>query len=278
MSVPPLYMTESSFQIRFVMVLAIRSLLKQCGPILFRLPSKTQAPNSLRMPLVHVAVGHGVAPWWFQVECDGRMCTTPIAVRGYFGGSYSIWGPCWKGSVVACHCNYTVLVSAVQFRSCRPCNMSCICCTVCLLFYILWRPVLISSWVCAYCGHQNDCADHLLLNCLPSFLAKMTEAHPLPCPIPSGVRRTWISSCQGEQSIQRAAYWPHSPHISELTLLVSPVKWCDRRGMGRDHLHTLRPYTGGGGNQTLPKPISYLLCSYQLECLSIQYLYPWVSY
>ena len=97
MSVPPLYMTESSFQIRFVMVLAIRSLLKQCGPVVFRLPSKTRAPNSLRMPLVHVAVGHGVAPRWFQVECDGRMCTIPHCCQGLFWKQLQYMRPMLEG-------------------------------------------------------------------------------------------------------------------------------------------------------------------------------------
>ena len=135
--------------------------------------------------------GAWCGPKWFQVKWDGRMGAIPIAVKELIPVilAAAMWGPCWKGSVVTCYCDKVVAVSAVQFCSCRQQHiMHLLRC----LFFIEARCDF--QLICVHIpGHQNDCADDLSRNCLPSFIAKVTEAHPLPSPVPPTLLELLVS-------------------------------------------------------------------------------------
>eukprot|EP00731_Ephydatia_muelleri_P033087 Em0025g43a len=126
--------------------------------------------------------GAWCGPKWFQVKWGSRMSAIPIAVKELIPIilAAAIWGQCWKGLVVTCHCDNVVAVSAVQFRSCRQQHiMHLLRC----LFFVEARFDF--QLRCVHIpGYQNDCADDLSRNHLPSFFAKVTGAHPLPSPVP----------------------------------------------------------------------------------------------
>ena len=94
-----------------------------------------------------------------------------------------------KGLVVTCHCDNVVAVSAVQFRSCRQQHiMHLLRC----LFFVEARFDF--QLRCVHIpGYQNDCADDLSRNHLPSFFAKVTGAHPLPSPVPPTLLELLVS-------------------------------------------------------------------------------------
>ena len=135
--------------------------------------------------------GAWCGPKWFQVKWGSRMSAIPIAVKELIPIilAAAIWGQCWKGLVVTCHCDNVVAVSAVQFRSCRQQHiMHLLRC----LFFVEARFDF--QLRCVHIpGYQNDCADDLSRNHLPSFFAKVTGAHPLPSPVPPTLLELLVS-------------------------------------------------------------------------------------
>ena len=135
--------------------------------------------------------GAWCGPKWFQVKWGSRMSAILIAVKELIPIilAAAIWGQCWKGLVVTCHCDNVVAVSAVQFRSCRQQHiMHLLRC----LFFVEARFDF--QLRCVHIpGYQNDCADDLSRNHLPSFFAKVTGAHPLPSPVPPTLLELLVS-------------------------------------------------------------------------------------
>ena len=116
---------------------------------------------------------------WFQLEWDVRSTSLPIAVKDLIRIilAAGLWGRHWAGQVVTCHCDNTVVVSAVQFRSCRQQQhmMHLLRC----LFFIEARFDF--QLRCKHIpGGQNDKADDLSRNNVNSFLAKVPKARTHP--------------------------------------------------------------------------------------------------
>ena len=115
---------------------------------------------------------------WFQVEWDSSASVLPIAVKVLIPVilAAGLWGPDWAGHVVTCHCDNTVAVAAVQFRSsCQQHVMHLLRC----LFFIEARFDF--QLRCVHIpGARIDRADDLSQNNLVSFLAKVPDANAHP--------------------------------------------------------------------------------------------------
>ena len=111
---------------------------------------------------------------WFQLEWDVHSTSLPIAVKELIPTilAAGLWGRHWAGQVVTCHCDNTVAVSAVQFRSCRQQHMMQL---LRCLFFIEVRFDFQLQYK-HIPGGQNDKADDLSRNNENSFLAKVPKA------------------------------------------------------------------------------------------------------
>ena len=135
----------------------------------------------------HWGCGAYSGPQWFQLYWEGSgMEEQPIMVKELIPivVAAAVWGAGWAGKVVECKCDNQAVVAVVS--SCTSKNSAVLHLLRCLFFF----EAHFSCSICATYlpGRENDLADDLSRNRLPSFLQKLPHMPRQPCGVPQELR------------------------------------------------------------------------------------------
>ena len=124
-------------------------------------------------------------PLWFQWRWEGPAVEWQIAVKELLPILFAmvLWGKCWSGKRVECHCDNMAVVAVVN--SGRTKDKTMMHMLRCMFFVAAYHDIQIHATHLPRV--ENIAADSLSRNNLPTFLQAVPDAATLPTPIPQAL-------------------------------------------------------------------------------------------